>query len=95
MYLMQDHDCPKFAPGVRLHWNQVRQQFLLLFPEGALALNPTAAAVLELCDGQRSMAAIVHELTARYHGETVREDVHQLITRIVARGLLIMMSPIN
>ena len=38
---------PALAPGVRLHWDEVRQRHVLLFPEGALTLNQTAVDVLE------------------------------------------------
>jgi pyrroloquinoline quinone biosynthesis protein D len=87
---MQDNFCPKFARGVRLHRDRVRQQSMLLFPEGALALNATAAAILELCDGTRTIDAIAIELESRYQRTTVREDVRHLLKRIAARGLLIV-----
>jgi coenzyme PQQ biosynthesis protein PqqD len=51
---------------VRVRWNEPRGQALLLYPEGALALNPTAHAVLELCDGRRTVAQIVAELAGRF-----------------------------
>jgi pyrroloquinoline quinone biosynthesis protein D len=38
---------PQLATGVRLHWDGVRSRHVLLYPEGALALNSTAADVLE------------------------------------------------
>ncbi len=46
---------PTLANGVRLHHDKVREQHVLLFPEGALVLNETAVEVLELCDGERSL----------------------------------------
>ena len=48
---------PKLATGVRLHRDKVREQDVLLFPEGALVLNETAVEVLELCDGERTLAS--------------------------------------
>ena len=32
----------------------VRQQRVLLYPEGVVLLNDTGAAILDLCDGRRS-----------------------------------------
>lgn len=58
---------PRLASKVRLQWNAARSQALLLYPEGALVLNPTARAVLELCDG-RTLAEIVRELASRFDG---------------------------
>jgi len=57
---------PQLAPGVRLRWDDVRERHVLLYPEGALALNATAANVLELCDGERTIDDIAHELSSRY-----------------------------
>jgi coenzyme PQQ biosynthesis protein PqqD len=62
------HSRPRLASKVRLQWNEARNQSLLLFPEGALVLNPTARAVLELCDGRQTLTEIVRELAARFDG---------------------------
>ena len=38
----------------RLDFDPVRQRPVLLYPEGAVLLNDTGAAILELCDGART-----------------------------------------
>jgi pyrroloquinoline quinone biosynthesis protein D len=80
---------PQLAPGTRLHWDKVRERSVLLFPEGAVALNETAVHVLELCDGQRSIEEIAATLSARYSGADVRDDVEQLLGAIAERGLVV------
>jgi pyrroloquinoline quinone biosynthesis protein D len=80
---------PRLANGVRLQWDGVRDRHVLLYPEGALALNPTAADVLELCDGERTLEAIASELSARYDGADVAEDVERLLAAIGERGLVV------
>jgi len=80
---------PQLAPGVRLHWDKVRERWVLLFPEGAVALNETAVHVLELCDGERSVEEIAATLSERYSGADVREDVDQLLGAIAERGLVV------
>ncbi|MEM6755455.1 MAG: pyrroloquinoline quinone biosynthesis peptide chaperone PqqD [Cyanobacteria bacterium P01_C01_bin.38] len=77
-----------FAPGVRLHWSEVRQQYWLLFPEAALALNSTAAAILAKCDGKHSLDQIVAALKQQYCDVNV-SDVENLLLSVVKRGLLI------
>jgi pyrroloquinoline quinone biosynthesis protein D len=52
-------------------------------------LNPTAAEVLELCDGERSLDEIVGALSARYDGADVRDDVTELVEGLAQRGLVI------
>ena len=83
---------PALAPGVRLRVDEVRGRTVLLYPEGALALNATAAAVLELCDGKRTLDEIETELRSRYGGADVRADVKRLLSRIAERGLLVGLS---
>ena len=80
---------PRLATGVRLHWDRVREQHVLLYPEGALVLNPTAADVLELCDGSRTFGDIAEVLSARYDGADVRDDVEELVAAIASRGLVV------
>jgi pyrroloquinoline quinone biosynthesis protein D len=80
---------PRLATGARLRYDEVREEHLLLVPEGAVRLNPTAAAVLELCDGERSVDDIVEVLRARYDGAEVGDDVRELVDGMAERGLLV------
>ena len=79
---------PTLATGVRLHRDQVRDRDVLLFPEGALVLNETAAAVLALCDGSRTVDDIAAELSPRYGGADIRDDVAELLAGIAEQGLM-------
>ncbi|HZO10307.1 MAG TPA: pyrroloquinoline quinone biosynthesis peptide chaperone PqqD [Myxococcota bacterium] len=80
---------PRLVTGARLQYDDVREQHLLLVPEGAVRLNPTAAAVLELCDGERSVEEIVSTLAARYEGADLRDDVEGLVDGLTQRGLVV------
>ena len=80
---------PRLATGARLRYDEVREEHLLLVPEGAVRLNPTAAEVLELCDGERSLEEIVGVLSERYGGADVGDDVRGLIDAMAQRGVLI------
>ena len=78
---------PRLRPGVRVAYDRVRATAVLLYPEGVLVLNATAAAVLERCDG----ASTVHEITRRLEADfdgVVGDDVVDLIDRLAARGLV-------
>ena len=59
-------DRPRLAPHVRLAYDQTRQRHVLLTPETVTLLNGTGAAILELCDGMRTVTEILAELRARY-----------------------------
>jgi pyrroloquinoline quinone biosynthesis protein D len=80
---------PRLATGARLRYDDVREEHLLLIPEGVVKLNATAAEVLGLCDGERSLDDIAGELSARYQGADVRDDVAEMIDAMVQRGLVV------
>jgi pyrroloquinoline quinone biosynthesis protein D len=80
---------PRLVTGARLRYDEVREEHVLLIPEGAVRLNPTAAEVLELCDGERSLEDIVGALSARYEGAEVRDDVLELVDAMAQRGLVV------
>ena len=84
---------PRLAPGARLRRDEVRGRTVVLVPEGALALNATAAAVLELCDGTRTVAEIVAALAERYTGGEIAADVEELLARLAARRVVVDAGP--
>ncbi|GAA1210010.1 pyrroloquinoline quinone biosynthesis protein D [Prauserella alba] len=85
---------PRLRRGVRLTYDRTRQTYdrtrqthVVLFPEGVLVPNATATAVLELCDGERSIPDIAAALGERYAG--VREDdVGDVLARLVDREVV-------
>jgi pyrroloquinoline quinone biosynthesis protein D len=80
---------PRLVTGARLRYDEVREEHVLLVPEGVVRLNPTAAEVLELCDGERSLDDIVGALSTRYEGADVRDDVVGLVDAMTQRGLVV------
>ena len=81
---VSDSDRPRLARHVRLTFSATRQQHILQHPETVVVLNGTGAAILELCDGRRTVAEIVAELGARYRAVPDGE-VRQFLTRLAAR----------
>ena len=80
---------PRLADGTRLQYDDVREEHLLLVPEGAVRLNDTAAHVLELCDGRRTLEEIAGALSERYGGADVTDDVRELLGGMVEHGLVL------
>jgi pyrroloquinoline quinone biosynthesis protein D len=85
------NDHPRLVRRGRLRFDQVRSSHVLLLPERVVLLSPTAAEILELCDGSRSVAALVAELESRYPGNALRDDVHEFLTE--AYGLQWLEAP--
>ena len=80
---------PRLVDGARLHYDDVREEHLVLVPEGAVRLNETAAQVRALCDGRRSLEEIAATLSQRYAGADVADDVRDLLEKMGEKGLVI------
>ena len=82
-------DRPRLARSVRLRFDPARERHVLLTPEAVTVLNGTGTAVLELCDGQRTVAEIVAELRGRY-AHVDDDEVRRFVDRLAARRCLEM-----
>lgn len=85
--LLTPDSVPKLWRLARLDYDPVRQRPVLLYPEGTVLLNDTGAAILELCDGTRTVAQIVSILTERYLAD-VGGDVTDYLEQMAQRELI-------
>jgi pyrroloquinoline quinone biosynthesis protein D len=79
---------PRVVARARLQWDGVRNRHILLYPEGLVALNPTAAEILGLCDGRRTVDEIVAQLSGKYESQDITADVQELLAGLAAKGLV-------
>jgi pyrroloquinoline quinone biosynthesis protein D len=82
---------PRLAAKARLRFDQAENRHLLVFPEAALALNPTAAEVLKLVDGVRTIEAISAELASKFQGadkDQIAKEVLELLSRLAEKKLV-------
>jgi len=84
MTLLGPDTVPRLWRLARLEYDPVRQKHVLLYPEGAVLLNDTGAAILELCNGTRRVDEIVTILTERYHAD-VSADVNEYLSQMADR----------
>jgi pyrroloquinoline quinone biosynthesis protein D len=83
MPMDSDNGRPRLAPQVRLTFDPARQQYVLLAPETVTLLNDTGAAILDLCDGERTVAEILTELRSRYD-RVAGDEVRLFLARLRA-----------
>lgn len=57
---------PALPRGVRVHFDKVRDTWVLLAPERTVTLDPIAHAILSEIDGKRSLGEITARLAERY-----------------------------
>jgi coenzyme PQQ biosynthesis protein PqqD len=83
---------PALSSKARLRYDRTTGGYMLLYPERGLALNPTAASILQLCKGELTVDGIVEQLQREYAHRPVpelRQDVLGFLAEIARRGLLV------
>jgi pyrroloquinoline quinone biosynthesis protein D len=78
---------PRLWRLARIDFDRVRQRPVLLYPEGAMFINETGKAILELCDGKRTVAEIAAILGEKYQTD-VAGDVTEYLDRMADRSLV-------
>lgn len=77
---------PRLSRRMRLQYEEAQQRWVLLYPEGMVQLNPSAAEILQRCDGTRTVEAIVTELEAAFGVQGIGGEVRALIEEGTRRG---------
>lgn len=81
---------PALPPGVRLHWDRVRQCHVLLAPERVLMLDDIGHAILARVDGTTALPDLVAGLAADFDApvEEVGADVGQFLQGLARERLV-------
>lgn len=58
----QPQDRPLLSPMFLLRWEKTQDAHVLLYPEGVIKLNGSAAEILKRCNGETTVAELVDEL---------------------------------
>ena len=74
------------APGHRMQWEEVQQSWVILYPEGMVQLNDSAAEALRRCDGVTPLSAVIADLEATYDEPDLSADVLELIDAALQQG---------
>jgi pyrroloquinoline quinone biosynthesis protein D len=79
---------PRVGKGFRLQWEPAQDAHVLLYPEGMVKLNRTAAAILSRCDGRRTVVEIVSDLETTYGATGLEKDVVDFMATALSRNWL-------
>lgn len=77
---------PMLVKAGRLQQDKVRACCFLLLPEKAVKLNDTAAAILQLCDGQHTISEIHSAVSSLFSVDDVLADVMAFLERVNQQG---------
>jgi pyrroloquinoline quinone biosynthesis protein D len=80
---------PRLARHVKLTFDRTRQRPILLLPETVVVLNGTGAAILERCDGKRTVAEIEASLSTEYR-VVPSGEIERFLTGLVARRCVVL-----
>jgi pyrroloquinoline quinone biosynthesis protein D len=81
-------DRPELRSLFRMQWEPAQDAFVLLYPEGMVKLNQSAAEILKRCDGVRDVAAIVKDLEQAFNTTGLARDVEAFLAEAGRRGWL-------
>src|ERR1700722_6812052 len=80
----------KLAEKCRLQLDPATGRWVLLYPEGLLQLNASAAAILRLCDGSLAEQGILEQLSETFKTPVaaLRDDVRATLAKLQKDGLV-------
>ncbi|VVT06177.1 Coenzyme PQQ synthesis protein D [Roseovarius sp. EC-HK134] len=89
---MTPNSIPHLPRGVRLHYDRVREDWVLLAPERAVRLDPIGHAILSRVDGVQSFGALTADLAATYNAplDDVTRDSAEFLQGLAERRFLEM-----
>ena len=82
---------PRLAAKARLKWDKLGSRYMILYPERGIVLNKSAASIVKMCDGARSIDGIIAELVStsvEADPAQIRADVLSFLGELRKLGLL-------
>jgi len=80
---------PRLSRLYRMQYEPVQTAWVLLYPEGMVKLNDSAAEILRRCNGQLSADGITAELEALFDTQGIGPQVHGMLQEGVRRGWIV------
>lgn len=70
---------PRLNRLFRLQWEEAQQAYVLLYPEGMVKLNQSAAEILKRCDGTHTIDELIAELERAFGEENLRDPIEGML----------------
>jgi pyrroloquinoline quinone biosynthesis protein D len=81
---------PALPRHIKMRHDAARDRWIILAPERVFTPDPIAVAVLQLCDGARSLEAIATELAETYNApqDQILADITALLQELADKGVV-------
>lgn len=70
---------PKLNRLFRLQWEEAQKAYVLLYPEGMVQLNQSAAEILKRCDGKHTIDEMIAELEKAFNEKDLRDPIEGML----------------
>ncbi|MFP3569681.1 pyrroloquinoline quinone biosynthesis peptide chaperone PqqD [Paraburkholderia sp. SIMBA_030] len=71
-----------------MQWEPAQNAHVLLYPEGMVKLNQSAAEILKRCDGTRDLDTLIVDLEQAFNATGIAAEVRAFVAEARARGWL-------
>jgi pyrroloquinoline quinone biosynthesis protein D len=78
----------RIRPLFRLQWEPAQNAHVLLYPEGMVKLNQSAAEILKRCDGTRDLDTLIVDLEQAFNATGIGDEVRAFVADARTRGWL-------
>ncbi|SRR6266852_5972631 len=77
---------PTLRALFRLQFEPAQDAFVLLYPEGMVQLNPSAAEIIKRCDGTREVDQVVAEVESTFKRVGLAQPINAFLSEATAQG---------
>ena len=87
--IFQPEDRPALSPMFLLRWEKTQDAHVLLYPEGVIKLNVSAAEILKRCNGETTVADMTDELKTLFvdvEANELQHGINQFLETAHAKG---------
>ena len=88
--VLSETSCPRLARGVKMRFDETREQWMLNAPERVLVLDEIAQIILKECGGETSISELCRNLAVEFGApqDIIQADVMELMQDLLHRGFI-------
>lgn len=92
LLILNEQHIPKLPRHAKLRYDNARKKWIINAPERVFELDEIAGEIMQLVNGESSIALIIDELTVKFSGATreqISKDVMGMLQLLADKGFVI------